>query len=166
MNHANRMGTQNVRQFFGDDHERLDALFHQFQAAKPRSLIEARRLFSEFRDGLDRHIAWEEEILFPLFDKKFGHLAGSPTEILRWEHWQIRQDLRAISRKLVDGDLATETEELSLHAVLASHSQKEDTLLYPVLDEIVTVQEQGQVFAAMQKAPFIRAVQPTEVRAT
>ncbi len=160
------MGTQSVRQFYGDDHKRLDDLFHQFQAAKQRSFAEARRLFSEFQAGLEQHLVWEEEILFPLFDKKFGHLAGSPTEIMRWEHWQIRQCLRAIARKLAEGELATEAEEMSLHAVLAPHSQKEETLLYPVMDEIITAHERGGIFAAMGKAPFVGAVHQTEVRAT
>jgi regulator of cell morphogenesis and NO signaling len=41
--------------------------------------------FEEFKAGLEQHIVWEEEILFPSFEQKFG-LPGGPTEVMRWEH--------------------------------------------------------------------------------
>ena len=54
----------------GRDHRRLDSIL----ADAKRCLVagdlpRASARFAEFRDGLDRHIAAEEEILFPAFEK-------------------------------------------------------------------------------------------------
>ncbi len=56
------------------NHGRLDELFHQFQTLKSPDRAKAVKHFQGFKTGLEQHIVWEEEILFPSFKKKFGHL--------------------------------------------------------------------------------------------
>jgi iron-sulfur cluster repair protein YtfE (RIC family) len=80
----------------------------------PRNAIEN---FEEFKAGLEQHIIWEEEILFPCFEKKFG-LRGAPTEVMRSEHRDIRKFLDAIAQKLTREDYYMESEELQLESVL------------------------------------------------
>lgn len=141
---------QSINQHYTADHERLDELFHQFQKQKTTNRDPAIKAFQEFKAGLERHIIWEEEILFPSFEKKFGHLGG-PTVVMRWEHQEIRKYLDAISAKLAQEDLQTEAEEVGLTSVLCSHNHKEESILYPMIDQTTYAEERKEIFARMGK---------------
>ena len=96
------MQTQSINQHHTEDHQRLDGLFHEFQNLKVSDHRAAEKSFGEFKAGLERHIVWEEEILFLAFEQKFGHLQGGPTAVMRLEHREIRKYLDAIARKLAE----------------------------------------------------------------
>ena len=57
-----------VTQFFSVDHERLDFLFRMYQKNKQNQRYKAVLLFDKFSEGMKRHIRWEEELLFPMFE--------------------------------------------------------------------------------------------------
>ena len=97
-------------------------------------------------------MAWEEEILFPSFDRRFGHLQGAPTAVMRWEHQQIREFLGTLALKLSGQDFGTEVEEMGVEAVLCPHNEKEESILYPMMDQMVGDEERADIFAAMEKA--------------
>lgn len=145
------MAPASISQHYAEDHQQLDALFHQFQSSKATDPAGAQNAFQDFKAGLERHIVWEEQILFPSFDRRFGHLQGGPTGVMRWEHQQIRQYLDVIGLKLSRQDFATEDEEMSLEAVLCPHNQKEESILYPMIDQVVGQEERAEIFAAMDK---------------
>lgn len=102
----------------------------------------------EFKAGLEQHIVWGEEILFPSFESKFG-LPGGPTEVMRWEHREIRKFLDAIAEKLARDDGDTEAEETGLQAVLCQHNHKEENILYPMIDQVIGEEERAEIFARM-----------------
>jgi hypothetical protein len=77
---------QSIRTYFAEDHDRLDGLFASFRERKRFNYAEARLFFREFKFGLQRHIVWEEQILFPLFEQKTGMVHNGPTEVMRQEH--------------------------------------------------------------------------------
>ena len=56
-----------ISDFMSRDHDRLDVIFTEFQ--KEQATEKAKDLFSRFDEGLRTHIAWEEQILFPLFEE-------------------------------------------------------------------------------------------------
>jgi iron-sulfur cluster repair protein YtfE (RIC family) len=56
-------------------------------------LPRASRRFSEFRTGLEHHIAAEEEVLFPVFKALTGATGGGPIQV-RLEHPAIDQAAR------------------------------------------------------------------------
>ena len=61
------MSEQNtITAFFEQDHDRLDELFKTFQELKRSDFSKAQEAFKEFKVGLQRHIVWEEDLLFPL----------------------------------------------------------------------------------------------------
>ena len=72
-----------VSEFFGQDHDRLDELFKTFQKFKRSDFAKAKEAFKEFKFGLQRHIVWEEDILFPLWEEKTGVSDGGPTFVMR-----------------------------------------------------------------------------------
>ncbi len=147
------MTPTSIHQHYAADHQHLDELFHQFQNTKTTDREGALKVFQQFKAGLERHIVWEEEILFPSFDRRFGHLQGGPTAVMRWEHQRIRQSLDAIALKLSRNDLQTDEDEMELDAVLCPHNQKEEGILYPMIDQVVGQEERAEIFAAMEKTP-------------
>ena len=112
----------------------LGVPFHRFQELKTSNLREASRCFAEFKTAMIRRMEWEEETLFPAFDRKLGVLAGSISASLRAEHDQIREHLSAIELKLAGQNPKTESEEAALEAVLGAHNHREHDAVYPVLE--------------------------------
>ncbi len=145
------MNPKSIQHHYAEDHQQLDALFHQFQSSKASDPTGAQKAFEHFKAGLERHIVWEEQILFPSFDRRFGHFQDGPTGVMRGEHQQIRRFLDAIALKLARHDFGTEEEEMALEAVLCPHNQKEENILYPMLDQMVGADERAEIFAAMDR---------------
>lgn len=142
------MNSASINDHYTHDHDRLDELFHQFQKLKSSDRATATRHFHEFKSGLEQHIVWEEEILFPSFEAKIG-LPGGPTEVMRWEHNEIRKYLDAIAEKLARADADTEVEEMGLQAVLCPHNHKEENILYPMIDQVTGAEERAAIFTRM-----------------
>lgn len=142
------MNTVSINEHYTHDHDRLDELFHQFQTLKTSNRVQATNNFREFKAGLEQHIVWEEEILFPSLEMKLG-LPGGPTEVMRWEHREIRKYLDAIADKLGCDDFDTSGEESGLLAVLCPHNRKEEGILYPMIDQVTGAEERAGIFARM-----------------
>jgi len=142
-----------IRAFFEQDHDRLDALFHSFQTLKRQDFAKAKEAFKEFLFGLQRHIVWEEELLFPLWEEKTGMAEGGPTFVMRAEHRRIGEQLDAIHRKVAEQNPDSDQEEQALVALLGSHNMKEERVLYPALDEVTTQEERDAVYRNMEQIP-------------
>lgn len=141
-----------VNQYYTEDHEHLHAALHRFQSLKAGEPEKAAVEFQGFRAGLERHILWEERILFRWYDQQLGHLRTCLTAVLRREHAQILVYLDEISRKLAQGNFATGDEEGRLETVLRLHNHKEEEALYPAMDQILNDEQRAAVFVAMKKA--------------
>jgi regulator of cell morphogenesis and NO signaling len=128
-------------------------LFHEFQRLKFTDRWKAEQVFREFKTGLERHIVWEEEILFPAFEEKLNHLQDGPTTVMRLEHQEIRKHLEAIAQKLVEESFETDEEELALETVLCPHNHKEEGILYPMMDQVFSERERAEMFLEMNNQP-------------
>jgi iron-sulfur cluster repair protein YtfE (RIC family) len=142
-----------ILQFMGEDHDRLDAIFKEFSEAKRSDARRAKSFFHEFKTGLQRHIVWEEEILFPLFESKTGMENDGPTAVMREEHKQIRGFLERIHENLQSDSASTEDAENGLIGVLTDHNNKEEGILYPWIDQSVSEEEKAEVFAKIENLP-------------
>lgn len=148
-----RMSTS-ITQYYEDDHDRLDGLFKNFQSLKGTDFPRAKESFVQFKFGLQRHIVWEEEILFPLFERKTGMPPNmGPTAVMRMEHKEIGQHLEAIHQKVKNGDPNSDESEKGLLKALGLHNQKEEQILYPAIDQHLTNAEREQVFTQMREIP-------------
>ncbi|MBA3966703.1 MAG: hemerythrin domain-containing protein [Nitrospirales bacterium] len=144
------MATTTIAKFMGHDHDRLDEIFNQFHTSKKQDAQKARSLFQELLTGLHRHILWEEEILFPVFEAQAEMVRDQgPTEVMRNEHRQIKYFLEQIQTKVAEGDLSTEEAEECLLQVLAAHNVKEEKILYHWIDNCVTDEERASLLAQM-----------------
>jgi regulator of cell morphogenesis and NO signaling len=139
--------------FYEQDHDRLDELFKAFQKLKRSDVVKAKEAFKEFKFGLQRHIVWEEDVLFPLWEEKTGMSEGGPTFVMRAEHRQIGQQLEAIHGKVADQNPDSDQEEQMLLDLLGSHNMKEERVLYPAIDQLTSAEEREAVFRNMNDIP-------------
>ncbi len=143
-----------VFDFMAQDHDRLDGIFKNFREMKNDDLKQANSLFHDFKIGLQRHIVWEEEILFPIFEKKTGMFETGPTAVMRMEHRQIKEFLEKIHDQILKGETRGIDElEKGLMEVLTVHNLKEENILYPWIDNTLNDPERGEVFTQMENLP-------------
>lgn len=138
---------------FEQDHDRLDALFTTFQQQKRKDMAKAKEAFVEFKFGLQRHIVWEEDVLFPKWEENSGMAEGGPTQVMRTEHRIIGECLEAIHQKVQANNPDSDLEEQRLVDVLKSHNMKEERILYPSIDQVITDQERAELYQAMKDIP-------------
>ena len=137
-------GTQgdSVMAYLQADHERLDGLIETARtSAHGGDMDSAARHFSEFRDGLLRHIRIEEEMVFPEFERATDlDPASGPTGVMRHEHVEITRLLDLIHDLFSGprpGAEAFERLHGTLVPLLQEHNAKEERILYPMTDRMV-----------------------------
>jgi hemerythrin-like domain-containing protein len=125
--------------FFTDDHRDSDALWVAIEAVLDLGDSAALdRAWQQFDQCTRRHLAMEEEVLFPAFERMSGTEDGGPTAIMRQEHQQIRALLDQIGFAIGEGD----TEQAfdlgdTLQLVIQQHNIKEEGMLYPMAGQIL-----------------------------
>lgn len=98
-----------------------------------------------FTDGC--HHRKEEEVLFPAVRER-SKAAEQPVAVLLSEHLAGRTAMKAVDAALLDADVdsrdrAVVAEQLELYAaLLRRHIAKEDALLFPLSDKVLSDQEQ------------------------
>jgi iron-sulfur cluster repair protein YtfE (RIC family) len=141
---------QLISEFMMADHAKLDRTFADFQQQQGRDTVQAKLLFDQFMAGLQGHIIWEEELLFPIFEKRAGMTAGGPTEVMRMEHGRIKGFLEEMDARILGG-VSEGLDELALGLLelLSSHNQKEEQILYPAIDRMLTDEDRKKVLGDM-----------------
>jgi hemerythrin superfamily protein len=148
-----------IADFMQRDHERLDGLFKEFQSEKARDMAKAKYCFAEFKRGLQRHIVWEEEMLFPRFEQWTGVADRGPTAVMRLEHRRLKELLDGMHDRVAAGRTDTDEYERELQQVLMVHNTKEESILYPAIDRCVPEQEADGLIHAMEALPPERYAQ-------
>ena len=139
-----------ILEFMSIDHDRLDNKIRMYSREKLLDIERAESIFLFFKSELEQHIIWEENILFPIFERKTGIKGGGPTSVMRMEHIQIKNHLQEIKRKLHTKKIQDSCkEEVALFKVLESHNQKEENILYPGIDNLTSEQEKELMIKEM-----------------
>ena len=150
------MPERTISTMFDEDHDRLDELFKSFHLLKRTDLAKAQKAFVDFKTGLQRHMVWEEDILFPLWEKKTGMSEGGPTFVMRQEHREIGECLDAIDRKMQAQNPESDQEEQTFVDMLDRHNMTEEEVLYSAIDKATSLDERETVFQAMNNIPEAR----------
>jgi regulator of cell morphogenesis and NO signaling len=152
---ADRGSLRRVSDALGWDHERLARLeVGAFVARAAGDTETASAWYESFSSGLRRHIAVEEEILFPLFEERAGLFPGSgPTDVMRTEHREIVRLLGEILRTIGDPAKLPDQARAAFHEILEEHHRKEEGMLYPALDQVVTPEEGDALVSRIQGFP-------------
>lgn len=150
-------GARTVTDFLQTDHRRLDGLWEEYQRGlRSGNLAEAQTRFAEFALGLRRHIRMEENVLFPAFEERSGMRGMGPTAVMRSEHREIQALLEGIMGALAGaGDSAAapravQEQAEALYALLQSHDDKEESVLYPMSDRMLGERERDDLVREMQ----------------
>jgi uncharacterized protein (DUF2249 family) len=149
---AERGSPRRVSDALGWDHERLARLeVGAFVARAAGDTETASAWYESFSSGLRRHIAVEEQFLFPLFEERSGIAPGSgPTEVMRTEHREIVRLLGEILRTIGDPAKLPDQARASFHEILEEHHLKEEGMLYPAMDEVLTPEEGDALVSRIQ----------------
>jgi iron-sulfur cluster repair protein YtfE (RIC family) len=145
---------QAILDFLGSDHRACDDLFASAEAAvAQKNWDSARELFGRFQAAMARHLAMEEEVLFPAFEARTGNSMG-PTQVMRMEHAQMRsllQDMAsAVSASNQNGFLGLSE---TLNMLMQQHNLKEENMLYPMSDRVLESERDGLIRAMEAIAP-------------
>lgn len=120
-----------IGEAFAHDHRRLEQALEASAAhVRAGEWNAAASAFALFRQGIERHMQVEEQVLFPAVE---GGTETPLTAILCKGH----RDLRVFFDELDDALHAREADEYariaaSMRALLARHDEKEEAELYPV----------------------------------
>lgn len=120
------------------DHERCNTLLRHTQHSVGASRWDdAKRHMAAFKYALERHLLIEERIIFTAFESALGRTV-SPTGAMRAEHVRIR----SVTQRLGDAVDALSTQDFIKHAevlllTLHQHSEKEDGILYPMIERVL-----------------------------
>lgn len=138
----------------GEDHDRLDRIFEEFRKTKSAEKDKVKALFHDFKTGLTRHIVWEEEILFPVFENKTAMQGLGPTAVMRTEHRRIKELLEKMHERIIKGGADNLHQlENELLDVLVAHNDKEENILYPWIDNSVSDKEKEEMLTKMRNLP-------------
>ena len=143
-----------IAKFMEEDHDRLDEHFESYLNMKDEDVMEAKhKHFKPFFKGLKRHIVWEEKFLFPAFEEKTGMTGMGPTEVMRQEHVQIKDVIEKIHEHVRNADPDIGDLPDQLRAVLGPHNDKEESILYPAIDEHLSDEEKEGLMKKMKDLP-------------
>lgn len=141
-----------VREALGWDHGRLDGLEEAAVAAWNAGQDKtAARFHLRFVHGLQRHIRFEESVLFPEFER-VTHMPPDqgPTAVMRMEHRMIEERLAEMKEAAERGVRPAERVRAELRGILEPHDEKEEHVLYPMLDRALDPQAADQIVYRFQ----------------
>ena len=137
-----------ISQFFEYDHDEIDDILASADYARPEQALGRLAAFDE---RLERHIVWEEEILFPAATRLMPPLAMGPVAVMRDEHRAIRNAKKEAFHALRAGDGAAAKAAVGrMLEVLKPHNDKEEQILYPLCDQLLAGPEAEKVLAAVK----------------
>ncbi|MFH2010422.1 MAG: hemerythrin domain-containing protein [bacterium] len=150
-----RKGAPELRQvleFMENDHRRIHNLQLSILAAVQQGEWDrCRSVFTTLSTSLRRHIALEEEFLFPVLASRFGSPRG-PAVVLAEEHVEILALLDRLGEQCGDPERTAEliTSVSDLVELLTHHSGKEDRILYALTDLVLDPEERDALVKSFQ----------------
>jgi hemerythrin-like domain-containing protein len=145
-------------------HQQLDELFFEHQRALLRlDVKQASTLLETYKAELLAHMRDEELLMLPLYRQRANAPVGGAAEIFLGEHDKLRQYLVLFKEELVKLAAADDPERGVLFLLdsqhlfkrlLVHHDNREKKMLYPLLDEVTTLEERENLFSALEATPF------------
>lgn len=130
---------QTICEYLAQDHKRCDDLFLRVEVSIAQGDWEqAGKHFQCFYEALLAHVDSEDKIVLPAFEKTVAN-AAVPLAILRMEHRRIRGIAVRLQESLARRDRC----DFLLHAetltiLMQEHGEKEEDMLYPLLDRLLS----------------------------
>lgn len=128
-----------ISDFMSRDHKACDEGFARVEeAASAADWNAAEDAFERFNVAMERHLAMEEEVLFPAFEEETGMSGEGPTEMMRIEHQQMRALFSEMKQAVAAHD-ANQYLGLSdtLLVLMQQHNMKEEGMLYQMMEQVL-----------------------------
>ena len=124
-----------ISNYMKNEHRECDTLFASAEEAVALGEWEvANEKYLAFANETVLHFKKEEEELFPAFEAHTGMTQG-PTQMMRYEHEQVRQLIGQMAQALEDKDKdAYLSLAESMMILLQQHNMKEEQMLYAMCD--------------------------------
>lgn len=136
--------TESITGFFEKDHHEIDSILEKLTFKDNAS---DSGIFDEFDRRLERHIKWEEDILFPAINAVNPMIEQGPIRIMKIEHESIRRSKANAKEAFKMGKLSLAQEHCdAMEATLTEHNMKEERILYPMCDESLDAAAVDQIF--------------------
>lgn len=125
---------------FEDRHARLIKLFNNYKDTKKVNLAKAKEIFNDFSNCLERHMQWEEKVLFPILRKDKSTSHDNSIDLIRTEHIKLIAYLKDLYEK-INKDLFSDKEEERLISNLIKHEELEDEIIHPTIIRLIKNKE-------------------------
>lgn len=124
-----------ISDYMKNEHRDCDTFFAEAEEAVALGEWEvANEKYLAFANETVLHFKKEEEELFPAFETHTGMTQG-PTQVMRYEHEQVRQLIGQMAQALEDKDKdAYLSLAESMMILLQQHNMKEEQMLYAMCD--------------------------------
>lgn len=136
--------------------ERAAGHLEQKHTVRPAFFLDAADFIAGFADGC--HHRKEEGVLFGAMQDSGAPRGGGPIEMMLDEHEQGRaftRAIRAAARSLENGDESARgplvTNARGYVTLLRDHIMKEDELVFPMADDLLTPERQAQVLRGFDR---------------
>lgn len=139
-----------ISEHMTNEHKRCDRLYLEAEkAALEGEWDTARQKYQQFYQSMQQHFEQEETVLFPDFEESQGSTMG-PTQVMRMEHEQMLELLDNIQHALEAEDKdAFMGEADTLLMFMQQHNAKEEMMLYPMSDQVLSSQS-SDIISRMQ----------------
>ena len=141
-------GTNHKFSILLSEHDELEELFDKHQRALiVKDLGAAVATISKFENELKRHIAYEDEVLLPLFAAKRAETEGATLPIFHAEHRKLRETAANLSKStaalsdssdILGSILKLLDDESLFKGLFSHHALREENLFFPRLDACTT----------------------------
>lgn len=139
--------TETISGFFAKDHDEIDAILSRADFRDPAAALP---ILKEFDYRLERHIIWEETVLFPAAARVDPGLAQGPIPVMLSEHVAIREAKAKALERLGKGDgLGALARIQEMLVILAAHNAKEERIIYPSCDRLIPKDEAESLLAVL-----------------
>lgn len=126
-----------IADYMARDHRECDEAFARAEdAAASGDWAAAQKAFEAFHGAMERHLTLEEERLFPAFEEVTGMSGAGPTQMMRIEHEQMRrlfEEMKQAAAARAGAQYLGLSETLLI--LMQQHNLKEESMMYPMLDQ-------------------------------
>lgn len=139
---------QSIDDVLGQDHQRLDGLFHTLRESVTSGGGAAKDAFGQCESALRHHMQWEEEKLFPAVRQHCTQTERRSIESLEIDHERIRDTLKEIGSAISNGQVDEASRQMEwLESLLKGHNYDEEHGIYEEADRYLDAEARSRLLA-------------------
>jgi len=127
-------------------------MLREYRRIKNEDERQAGTLFGEFKSRLERHMLWEEDILFPRVEANIGMNLPAPSIRARSQHREIKRVVDELYKQLVGKQKRTDELEKELEDMWDEHDREEERILYAWIDLSLSEEEKQKALDLMSRS--------------